>query len=192
MGGAGLVPAGAGGAAVVAHTSRLRRVHVTCRFSPGRSPISFDHEIVMMNHVYKERFPKVGAVATPLRAGPLPPVPCTHVCLRPPATHPPRSPLLPQATAQMEERLSELLSSSDPERVCPLADGVLSFIHHQLMELSRDCLQKSREGLITSRYFYELQESLEKLLHDVSLLAGHVTSVAPLSPGGSTGDGTRF
>lgn len=72
----------------------------------------------------------------------------------------------------MEERLSELLSSMDPERVCPLADGVLSFIHHQLMELSRDCLEKSREGLITSRYFYELQESLEKLLHDVSLLAG--------------------
>lgn len=28
-------------------------------FSPGRSPILFDHEIVMMNHVYKERFPKV-------------------------------------------------------------------------------------------------------------------------------------
>lgn len=29
-------------------------------FSPGRSPVSFDHEIMMMNHVYKERFPKVG------------------------------------------------------------------------------------------------------------------------------------
>uniref|UniRef100_A0AAY5EK58 non-specific serine/threonine protein kinase n=1 Tax=Electrophorus electricus TaxID=8005 RepID=A0AAY5EK58_ELEEL len=28
------------------------------RSCPGRSPISFDHEIVMMNHVYKERFPK--------------------------------------------------------------------------------------------------------------------------------------
>ncbi|TWW58417.1 Microtubule-associated serine/threonine-protein kinase 2 [Takifugu flavidus] len=95
---------------------------------PGRSPISFDHEIVMMNHVYKERFPK--------------------------------------ATAQMEERLAELLSSSDPGKVCPLADGVLSFIHHQLIELSRDCLEKSREGLITSRYFYELQENLEKLLQD--------------------------
>uniref|UniRef100_A0A673BFA4 non-specific serine/threonine protein kinase n=1 Tax=Sphaeramia orbicularis TaxID=375764 RepID=A0A673BFA4_9TELE len=96
--------------------------------SPGRSPISFDHEIVMMNHVYKERFPK--------------------------------------ATAQMEERLSELLSSSSPDKVCPLADGVLSFIHHQLIELSRDCLQKSQQGLITSRYFYELQENLEKLLQD--------------------------
>ncbi|KAI9523943.1 Microtubule-associated serine/threonine-protein kinase 2 [Dissostichus eleginoides] len=97
--------------------------------SPGRSPISFDHEIVMMNHVYKERFPK--------------------------------------ATAQMEERLAELLFSSTPDKVCPLADGVLSFIHHQLIELSRDCLEKSREGLITSRYFYELQENLEKLLQDV-------------------------
>ncbi|XP_042369249.1 microtubule-associated serine/threonine-protein kinase 2 isoform X4 [Plectropomus leopardus] len=96
--------------------------------SPGRSPISFDHEIVMMNHVYKERFPK--------------------------------------ATAQMEERLAELLCSSAPDKVCPLADGVLSFIHHQLIELSRDCLEKSREGLITSRYFYELQENLEKLLQD--------------------------
>ncbi|XP_056459299.1 microtubule-associated serine/threonine-protein kinase 2 [Gadus chalcogrammus] len=96
--------------------------------SPGRSPISFDHEIVMMNHVYKERFPK--------------------------------------ARAQMEVRLAELLSSWAPDTVQPLADGVLSFIHHQLTELSRDCLQKSREGLITSRYFYELQESLEKLMQD--------------------------
>ncbi|XP_028260113.1 microtubule-associated serine/threonine-protein kinase 2 isoform X3 [Parambassis ranga] len=96
--------------------------------SPGRSPVSFDHEIMMMNHVYKERFPK--------------------------------------ATAQMEERLAELLASSAPEKVCPLADGVLSFIHHQLIELSRDCLEKSREDLITSRYFYELQENLEKLLQD--------------------------
>ncbi|XP_067086700.1 LOW QUALITY PROTEIN: microtubule-associated serine/threonine-protein kinase 2 [Osmerus mordax] len=34
------------------------------------------------------------------------------------------------------------------------------------MELSRDCLDKSRHGLITSRYFYELQENLEKLLQD--------------------------
>ncbi|XP_054874161.1 microtubule-associated serine/threonine-protein kinase 2 isoform X5 [Amphiprion ocellaris] len=96
--------------------------------SPGRSPVSFDHEIMMMNHVYKERFPK--------------------------------------ATAQMEERLAELLSSSAPDKVCPLADGVLSFIHHQLIELSRDCLEKSREALITTRYFYELQENLEKLLQD--------------------------
>ncbi|KAM9324613.1 LOW QUALITY PROTEIN: microtubule-associated serine/threonine-protein kinase 2 [Gastrophryne carolinensis] len=96
--------------------------------SPGRSPISYDGEIVMMNHVYKERFPK--------------------------------------ATAQMEERLADFISSNTPENVLPLGDGVLSFIHHQVIELARDCLDKSRDGLITSRYFYELQENLERLLRD--------------------------
>uniref|UniRef100_A0A3Q1FZA0 non-specific serine/threonine protein kinase n=1 Tax=Acanthochromis polyacanthus TaxID=80966 RepID=A0A3Q1FZA0_9TELE len=96
--------------------------------SPGRSPSCYDNEIVMMNHVYKERFPK--------------------------------------ATAQMEERLAEFIQNYSPESVLPLADGVLSFIHHQIAELSRDCLTKSREGLITSVYFCELQENLEKLLHD--------------------------
>ncbi|XP_018113862.1 microtubule-associated serine/threonine-protein kinase 2 isoform X4 [Xenopus laevis] len=96
--------------------------------SPGRSPISYDGEIVMMNHVYKERFPK--------------------------------------ATAQMEERLADFIISNSPENVLPLADGVLSFIHHQVIELARDCLSKSRDGLITSRYFYELQENLEKLLQN--------------------------
>ncbi|XP_051044477.1 microtubule-associated serine/threonine-protein kinase 2 isoform X3 [Phodopus roborovskii] len=96
--------------------------------SPGRSPVSFDSEIIMMNHVYKERFPK--------------------------------------ATAQMEERLAEFISCNTPESVLPLADGTLSFIHHQVIEMARDCLDKSRSGLITSHYFYELQENLEKLLQD--------------------------
>lgn len=96
--------------------------------SPGRSPVSFDSEIIMMNHVYKERFPK--------------------------------------ATAQMEERLAEFISYNTPDSVLPLADGALSFIHHQVIEMARDCLDKSRSGLITSHYFYELQENLEKLLQD--------------------------
>lgn len=71
----------------------------------------------------------------------------------------------------MEERLAECIASNTPENVLQLADGVLSFIHHQVIELARDCLDKSREGLITSRYFYELQENLEKLLQDVSISA---------------------
>ncbi|XP_047427581.1 microtubule-associated serine/threonine-protein kinase 1-like isoform X2 [Mugil cephalus] len=96
--------------------------------SPGRSSSCYDNEIVMMNHVYKERFPK--------------------------------------ATAQMEGRLAEFIQVFSPENVLPLADGVLSFIHHQIAELSRDCLAKAREGLITSVYFFELQENLEKLLND--------------------------
>ncbi|XP_059132164.1 microtubule-associated serine/threonine-protein kinase 4 isoform X4 [Peromyscus eremicus] len=96
--------------------------------SPGRSPACCDHEIIMMNHVYKERFPK--------------------------------------ATAQMEERLREIITSYSPDNVLPLADGVLSFTHHQIIELARDCLDKSRQGLITSRYFLELQHKLDKLLQE--------------------------
>lgn len=75
-----------------------------------------------------------------------------------------------QATAQMEEHLAEFISSNTPDNVLPLADGTLSFIHHQVIEMARDCLDKSRSGLITSHYFYELQENLEKLLQDVSVL----------------------
>ncbi|XP_066472775.1 microtubule-associated serine/threonine-protein kinase 4 isoform X2 [Tiliqua scincoides] len=96
--------------------------------SPGRSPACCDHEIIMMNHVYKERFPK--------------------------------------ATAQMEERLQEIITNHSPDNVLPLADGVLSFTHHQIIELARDCLDKSHQGLITSRYFFELQHKLDKLLQE--------------------------
>ncbi|XP_068279268.1 microtubule-associated serine/threonine-protein kinase 4 isoform X2 [Nyctibius grandis] len=96
--------------------------------SPGRSPACCDNEIIMMNHVYKERFPK--------------------------------------ATAQMEERLQDIITNHSPENVLPLADGVLSFTHHQITELARDCLDKSYQGLITSRYFLELQQKLDKLLQE--------------------------
>ncbi|XP_061117919.1 microtubule-associated serine/threonine-protein kinase 4 isoform X3 [Conger conger] len=96
--------------------------------SPGRSPSCCDHEIIMMNHVYKERFPK--------------------------------------ATAQMEERIQEIIRTHAPDSVLPLADGVLSFAHHQIIELARDCLEKSRHGLITSRYFCELTDKLERLYQE--------------------------
>uniref|UniRef100_A0A673UK30 non-specific serine/threonine protein kinase n=1 Tax=Suricata suricatta TaxID=37032 RepID=A0A673UK30_SURSU len=97
--------------------------------SPGRTSGNFDNEIVMMNHVYRERFPK--------------------------------------ATAQMEGRLQEFLAAFSPGARLALADGVLGFIHHQIIELARDCLAKSGEALVTSRYFMEMQEKLERLLQDV-------------------------
>ncbi|KAM9735390.1 microtubule-associated serine/threonine-protein kinase 1 isoform 4-T4 [Menidia menidia] len=96
--------------------------------SPGRSPSCYDHEIIMMNHVYKERFPK--------------------------------------ATAQMEDRIQEIIRSNSPESVLPLADGVLGFAHHQIIELARDCLEKSRLGLVTSSYFCELTDKLERLVQE--------------------------
>lgn len=73
-----------------------------------------------------------------------------------------------QATAQMEGQLLDIIAECSPGTALPLADGVLGFIQHQLVELARDCLDKSQKGLVTSRYFVELQEKLEKLLHEVS------------------------
>ncbi|XP_061588648.1 microtubule-associated serine/threonine-protein kinase 3 isoform X1 [Cololabis saira] len=108
------------------HTPPFR--HRSRSLSPGRTCGTFDNEIVMMNHVYRERFPK--------------------------------------ATAQMEGQLIDIISECSPDTALPLADGVLGFIQHQLVELARDCLDKSQNGLVTSRYFMELQEKLEKLLHE--------------------------
>lgn len=73
-----------------------------------------------------------------------------------------------QATAQMEERIQEIIRSNSPEIVLPLADGVLGFAHHQIIELARDCLEKSRLDLITSSYFCELTDKLERLVQEVS------------------------
>lgn len=67
----------------------------------------------------------------------------------------------------MEERLLDIITHCSPDISLPLADGVLGFIQHQLVELVRDCLDKSQKGLVTSRYFVELQEKLEKLHHEV-------------------------
>lgn len=85
----------------------------------------------------------------------------------------------------MEEKLRDFTRAYEPDSVLPLADGVLSFIHHQIIELARDCLTKSRDGLITTVYFYELQENLEKLLQDVSAPGGRADlrlSTAKLCP----------
>uniref|UniRef100_A0A8C5F1B2 non-specific serine/threonine protein kinase n=1 Tax=Gopherus evgoodei TaxID=1825980 RepID=A0A8C5F1B2_9SAUR len=82
--------------------------------SPGRTSGAFDNEIVMMNHVYKERFPKV--------------------------------------TLLVEQY------------ACPLLIGVLGFIHHQIIELARDCLAKSQQALITTRLLHGAAGEMEKLL----------------------------
>lgn len=97
--------------------------------SPSRSPI-VDNEIVMMNTLYKERFPK--------------------------------------ATQQMEERLTHYINehkNSSSGDYCE-SHPIVRFVHHQVLEMARDCLHKSHAKLITSRYFYEMSENLERLLSE--------------------------
>ncbi|XP_048511497.1 microtubule-associated serine/threonine-protein kinase 3 isoform X2 [Athalia rosae] len=112
--------------------SPLHRPRSRSLSSPSRSPV-LDSEIVMMNTLYKERFPK--------------------------------------ATQQMEERLTNFINENrdvdEYEMVTHMNQDylpILRFVHHQVIEMARDCLQKSQEKLITSRYFYEMSENLEILL----------------------------
>jgi len=108
--------------------------------SPVRTPVNADSEIVLMNTLYQERFPK--------------------------------------ATKQMEERLTNFIENNETlAKTLHAADDVIAadsvaivrFVHHQVLEMARDCLQKSEDKLITSRYFYEMSENLEKLLIQVRL-----------------------
>lgn len=112
--------------------SPLHRPRSRSLSSPSRSPV-LDSEIVMMNTLYKERFPK--------------------------------------ATQQMEERLTNFINENkeldEYEVMANMTSDslpILRFVHHQVIEMARDCLQKSQEKLITTRYFYEMSENLEHLL----------------------------
>lgn len=118
----------------------------------------------MMNMLYKERFPKVFG-SYPM------------LC----AKEKRYQSILPttlQATRQMEERLKAFVeenASVESSEATAGAEGsnepipadaiaIVRFVQHQVIELGRDCLQKSEQGLITSRYFYDMSDNLERLL----------------------------
>ncbi|XP_035231129.1 microtubule-associated serine/threonine-protein kinase 2-like isoform X2 [Stegodyphus dumicola] len=92
---------------------------------PLRSP-GVDSEVVAMNNVYKERFPK--------------------------------------ATQQMEEKLQQFLNEYMNYDPSESLDAVARFVHHQVIHMAQDCLSQSQNQLITSHYFFEMSENLEKLL----------------------------
>lgn len=76
----------------------------------------------------------------------------------------------PRATQQMEERLAHFINDNRNIEVSEDCDSlpIIRFVHHQVLEMARDCLNKSRSKLITSRYFYEMSENLERLLTEVN------------------------
>ncbi|ALC44714.1 CG6498, partial [Drosophila busckii] len=72
----------------------------------------------------------------------------------------------PKATQQMEERLKHFINENKSAACSSFRDSqpIVRFVHHQVLEMARDCLHKSEAKLITSQYFYELSENLERLL----------------------------
>lgn len=75
----------------------------------------------------------------------------------------------PKATKQMEEKLLKFIEDNRLEAdVDSLKDAVACFGQRQIIEMARDCYEKSREKLITSEYFIDISENLEKLFLDCS------------------------
>lgn len=73
----------------------------------------------------------------------------------------------------MEERLNMFIHEYEKlsfEHIDVSADAVpiVRFVNHQVLEVARDCLKKSKEKLITRGYFYEMSEKMELLLAEVS------------------------
>ncbi|KAF7231839.1 hypothetical protein EG68_09382, partial [Paragonimus skrjabini miyazakii] len=95
--------------------------------SPLRCSGSGEQEILLLNDVYRERFPK--------------------------------------ASAQMQERLQRLIEELEHEDTVSWS-AVARFVHCQVVQHARDCLQKALSRLVTCRYFYEMTENLEKLVSE--------------------------
>lgn len=74
----------------------------------------------------------------------------------------------PKAQAQMDERLTnfinEFKNSSGVNRNRD-SQPIVRFVTNQVVEIARDCLHKSHsKQLLTSRYFCEMSENLQRLL----------------------------
>lgn len=70
----------------------------------------------------------------------------------------------------MEERLEQFVDSNRNLELPELeSDGIARFVHHQVVEAAKDCLEKSRDKLLTAQYFYEMSERLEQLLKEVCI-----------------------
>lgn len=69
----------------------------------------------------------------------------------------------------MEERLAQFIESASSLDFDDLESaGVLRFVRSHVVKLAVDCLQRSKDKLISSAYFYELSENLQTLLSNVS------------------------
>jgi hypothetical protein len=74
----------------------------------------------------------------------------------------------PKAKVQMEERLQHFIDTyKTVDKFDYCSDGSARFIHNQIVELAKDCLEKSHEDLITTLYFNEMTNNLERLLLNV-------------------------
>lgn len=66
--------------------------------------------------------------------------------------------------------LSSTLKEYDPNLLRLISEGATRFLHHQICEIVADCLQKSREDLLTCAYFCNMSVRLDETLAEVDCL----------------------
>jgi hypothetical protein len=75
----------------------------------------------------------------------------------------------PKACSQMEEKL-ELFVDSNKDLIdvgqCHQLDPAARFVHNQVIELAKLCLEKSKANQLNSDYFDEITNTLERLIQD--------------------------
>lgn len=57
----------------------------------------------------------------------------------------------------------------DPNLLRLISEGATRFLHHQICEIVADCLQKSREDLLTCAYFCNMSVRLDETLAEVKI-----------------------
>ena len=72
----------------------------------------------------------------------------------------------PTACKTMEKNLAEFIAlNSDPIRLENWQlDPIVRFIHNQIIEIAKLCLEKTEKSQLTCAYFDEITNSLEQLL----------------------------
>ncbi|GMR34946.1 hypothetical protein PMAYCL1PPCAC_05141 [Pristionchus mayeri] len=124
--------------------------------------------VVVRNSVYKERFPRAKQqMEEKLEA---------FVRQNAPLSGGPSSAETDDVTSggggvSSRNRKSMVLTAEntlEPALLRLIADGATRFLHHQLVEIASDCLQRSRDDTITCSYFCEMSQRLDETLNEAT------------------------
>lgn len=64
----------------------------------------------------------------------------------------------------------ETLTAGEQSLLRLICDGATRFLHHQICEICADCLQKSRDDLLTCVYFCSMSVRLDETLAEVCVV----------------------
>ncbi|CAG5037459.1 unnamed protein product [Parnassius apollo] len=87
----------------------------------------------------------------------------------------------PAAQKHMDDRLRALIDELTELDKKPDRPPIERFVQRQVLEMARDCLHKSESKQVTSSYFYDMADSLDRLLAETREKSGEAgAQVAPL------------